>query len=165
MNVKIFYYSFTGNTQRVAQELKEFLSQKGHRVVLEKIVSLDEPSSFFKQGMRAFLKKTGQIAPLDFGNLQDFDCLGLGFPVWALSFPPGVRGFLKEIPPLAGRKFFVFATFGSGLGQTKALDEAEDSLKSKGAQVVGKISIPSSKIEGKEWLASQFEELYKIIAV
>ena len=164
MRIKIFYYSYTGNTQKVSQQLQEFLINRGCQANLERILCVDESSSFFKQGMRAFLKKSGQIAPLDLADLQGWDWIGLGFPVWAFSLPPGVRGFLEKLPPLPGKKVFIFVTFGSGAGKTKALDEAEKLLNTKGYRTFYKMGIPSSKIEDKDWLDSQFEGLYQILA-
>ena len=57
MRAKIFYYSLTGNTRRVSQVLAEVLNKNNIDVEIQQVAALDESSSFFKQGLRAFFKR------------------------------------------------------------------------------------------------------------
>jgi flavodoxin len=53
MKSAIIWYSYSGNTKKVAEELSSSLAKKGEVTQVE-LVALDEPNNFFAQCQRAF---------------------------------------------------------------------------------------------------------------
>lgn len=84
-NILIIYYSQTGNTQAVAREIRDGLRSEGAEVTLR------------------FIKK------VTYDELQRYDCIGIGSPVW-YEMPPNVRKFVEEMPDLGGKPGFSFCT-------------------------------------------------------
>ena len=85
--ITIVYFSGTGNTAWVVQQLAERLSELG-----------DAVQSFSCE----------EIAPQD-AALADCDALGVAFPVHASWAPKSFRPFLAQLPPAEGMPLFVIA--------------------------------------------------------
>jgi flavodoxin len=56
MKTIIVYYSYSGNTKKVAGALSEYLRRKGQVDIIE-LKGLDESNGFFDQVARAFIHK------------------------------------------------------------------------------------------------------------
>ena len=115
MKSLIVYYSFSGNTRKVAEVLKEVLSKKGE-VNIFRLEAEDESNNFFIQCIRAFIKKRARIkqAPQDTAG---YDLICIGTPVWAFNFTPALRTFFSEVK-LTGKKIALFCCSGGGKGKT-----------------------------------------------
>ena len=88
MKILILYYSQTGNTQKVARQVRDGLRSQGNDVTL-KFINHAEPQ-----------------------EVLDYDAVGLGTPVW-YEMPPNVRKFVEEMPDLKGKPGFTFITHGT----------------------------------------------------
>ncbi len=112
----IIYYSTTGNTQLAVNSIKKSL-----------------PSADLWEW-----KGEG------FPELDDYELIGFAFPTYNLSLPPQVRTRLQALPPLGGKPVFLLQTYGVMPG--KAVKEAWDLLKNKGAKLVAyhRLSMPES---------------------
>ncbi len=159
MKVRIFYYSETGNTKKVAEFFKDILEARGIFTKIERIVALNEAKSFFKKAVRSFFKKKTQIYPIDFSIEEEIVIIGC--PVWAFTFPPAVRTFFEDLPKLQDKKIILFVTYGSGLGKDKCLNEMEKFLEKKGAYFIRKISFQEKEIKEKRGLITKLEKLIK----
>ncbi|WP_438445320.1 EFR1 family ferrodoxin [Gorillibacterium sp. sgz5001074] len=89
----IFYFSGTGNTERVAARLGEALERRNHTVRLSRIDRI--------------LK--GAEAP-DYDSLE---LLGIGHPVLGFGATDLVIRFAEQLPPGGGKPAFVFKTASS----------------------------------------------------
>src|SRR3989344_8794278 len=105
MNVLVAYYSRTGSTESVAAALKQQLVKMGHSVRLLKIFPKRElkASEYDKDGRDVELKE----APPE---LEKFDLIVVGTPVWGFSPSPIVLSFLRELGNAEGKRFALFAT-------------------------------------------------------
>ena len=139
----IYYFSGTGNTDYVAAKLKDEFEKKG--------VSLE-------------------LLPLDFidkADIEEYDILGFGFPVYAFSSPSIFKSFRKALPRGNGKKAFVFCTNAGGAGKAE-IYEAK-CLKRKGYNVLGAFDffkLPgnffySEKVEVKEDVAERVAGIAK----
>ena len=139
MKTAIIYYSFTGNTHRVAQTIADILEEKSERVIPIRIRPLKEETSFIRQCREAFLAKKPELYKtlLDLG---DFDRIILGSPVWAFKPAPAINTYIDECSSLKGKEALCFVTYGSGAGKGRALKIMEKGLCLKGAHVVGTMS-------------------------
>jgi ferredoxin len=63
------------------------------------------------------------------------DLVGIGSPCFGCRAPGPVRAYLRALPPLDGKRAFVFATAGAAPGRT--LYDLAHPLRIKGADVVG----------------------------
>lgn len=115
MKILIIYYSRTGNTKRIAQELATLLPAD-----IEKIIESEPREGFInwlRAGKDAMQKKISIIAPIK-SNIGEYDLLIIGSPVWAFTVPPPIRSFLTQYRSEIKRVAF-FATMG-GRGDKRA---------------------------------------------
>ena len=114
-NVKLYYFSGSGNTFKIAKGVKEIFEAKSFNCVIEKIES----------------DKTV--------DLEDFEYLGLLFPVAIQSTFPLVWDFFHSLPNVKSQKVFMIDTmdaFSGGIvGPLKKL------LKKKGYECVGALEV------------------------
>lgn len=87
-NIKVYYFSGTGNTQLVAKKIVETFRNRGYAAALFNI------------------EKAGDVV------IEDGDVVGIGFPVAVFTTFPIVFGFLNKIEGAKGNSAFVFATMG-----------------------------------------------------
>lgn len=118
--VLVVYYSQTGATKKVAEELKQQLDADIAEIVAEKPYD-----GAFGQTIERCKKEqeAGEVAAikaLDV-NVSDYDLIFLGYPVWFGTYAPPVAGFLKS-QSLEGKKIVTFCTFGSGGLQSSTSD-------------------------------------------
>lgn len=116
MKTIIIYYSYGGNTQRIADMLKKELNCDAAEIetVNPYTGSYD---SVVDQGQKevesGFMPK---IHPLNI-NLAEYDNVILGAPVWWYTFAPAMKRFLYDTD-LSGKTVYPFATNGGWLGHT-----------------------------------------------
>jgi flavodoxin/ferredoxin len=94
--VGIFYFSGTGNTEIIAEMIREAFAEQAYKVDMIR--------------MEDVLKSNNSIRP------EAYDILGIGCPVLGFSSPQIVRDFIRRLPPISSkensRKVFVFRTAG-----------------------------------------------------
>ena len=108
----VLYYSQTGATKAVAEELQ---SQLGADIAcIEAVEPYDTDYAAtvarWRQEREAGVKVA--IQPLTV-NLDQYDTIFFGFPVWGGTVASPVETFLAD-NSLAGKTVVTFATFGSG---------------------------------------------------
>ncbi|HET6419197.1 MAG TPA: EFR1 family ferrodoxin [Geobacteraceae bacterium] len=107
----IVYFSQGGATSRVAGAIAAGLQSMQHQV---DIVNMNEGKQ---------------------PNLDDYDFLGIGLPVYIFRPPFKVTDYLKRLPALNGLPVFVFLTYGTLPGETG--NKVRSALTKKGAKEVG----------------------------
>ncbi len=89
MKIPIIYFSSSGNTKYIAQLISEGLKFANFKTELIPFNSLKEKN-------------------LDFNRINVF---GIGAPIYAMSFTPNIRDWVKKIPSVNRKiKFFLFDT-------------------------------------------------------
>jgi len=158
MRSAVIFYSYSGNTKKVALELNKYLGERGSVELIE-IKGLDESGNFFKQSNRAFFQKEAIIqgAKLD---LSSFDMICLGTPVWAFGPAPAMNTYLKECSGLQGKNMIIFTTHGSGLGVGRCVKIIEDAVTKKGANKTRNFSIQQAKVNDAEFLLDTFSKIF-----
>jgi len=109
MKALIIVFSQTGNTRNVADRIYEGIRDSGAGCDM---VSLPEAK-----------------------DLDRYDLVGIGCPVFYYKEPFHVRTFLQELPAQQDKPWFVFCTHGSVMGIT--LESMARELANKGARVIG----------------------------
>lgn len=162
MKILINYYSFSGNTERVAQALERFFRERGNEVRLQRLIPVEESRKFFVQAKQAFLKKEVDLKPGLEVDVSDYDLIVIGSPVWAFSPVPAVRSYLKIMKNCEGKKFFLFVTYGSGAGRFRCLKQMKELIQNRGGEVIGGLDISDKKIKDITFLTKVFEENIKL---
>jgi flavodoxin len=156
----IIYYSYSGNTRKVAKVLIEFLQEKGSAEYLE-IISPSESESFFGQARRAFRHTKAKIDPIKL-DLSDYDLICLGTPVWAFGPAPAMNTYLDKCCGLGSKEVVLFTTYGSGLGNQRCLNYMQDVLAKKGARDFKKFSIQQFQVKDREFVLRTIKELTRL---
>lgn len=108
MRIGVIYYSRTGNTKLVAEKLREKLKNKKINVELVEIQHTKKPG-FFKAGYAAIKQKELPITNIDF-NIEKYDLLLIGSPIWVGKPAPFVKTFINKAENTKDKKAMVFLT-------------------------------------------------------
>ena len=93
--IAIIYYSMSGNTKYIAEYLKDKLNADIIRLTPKKEYPNKGLKKFFWGGKSAVMKETPSLEEYQF-NSNKYDIIILGSPIWASTFTPPLRTFIKE---------------------------------------------------------------------
>lgn len=116
MNCIIIYYSYGGNTRRIAQGMRELLGADLAEIKTVKPYT-GSYNDVVDQGQHEV--NSGylpQLQPLHV-DLSQYDTVILGTPVWWYTFAPAMNSFLHDAD-LSGKAVYPFATNGGWIGHT-----------------------------------------------
>jgi len=108
----VLYYSQTGNTKAVAEQIATSLGAD-----VEEIVMVDPYDPDFQATIQRCMQEREagvlpEIQPVQ-ADLSKYDVVFLGYPVWFGTYAPPVTKWLEGVD-LTGKKVVPFCTFGSG---------------------------------------------------
>ena len=168
-SILIAYHSRSGYTEQLAHTLAAELSQRGHSVVMEKIVAVRERnkwllvppllpllpwlpvyllSATFRQWwLKTYRQPEQDIQPLTHPDVSRFDLILLGGPKWLyLSYP--LARYLNTATGLQDKKVGAFATFCGPPLQVFELEmlfePLKDRIRAKGATLSYTLAISSN---------------------
>ena len=115
-NKIIIYFTYTNNTKMIAEKIKEKLNYD--ILQLKPIVPYNSDYNVVVrlEQNNETAKKTPKIEDIKI-DLEKYDEIILGTPVWWYTIAPVVRTFLKE-NNLSGKTIIPFATNGGWIGRT-----------------------------------------------
>jgi len=152
MKSLIIYYSRTGNTHFVAEEIAAELGSKLKQVIDEK--NRSGLIGWIGAGFDAMRQKATQIKDIKI-TWDDFDLFFIGCPNWAGNLPPAIRAALEKAD-LENKKIVLFCT-----QENSGAEKVFNSLRRliKGAEIIdekyfNRVKNNQEKIkeEIKEWL-------------
>jgi flavodoxin len=139
MKTLVAYYSRTGITKKIAEDIAHRLGAD-----IERIIDTKDRSGalgFMSGGKDAATKSLTKIKPVD-KEPQVYDLVVVGTPLWVGTMAPAVRTYLHE--NMLSKKTAFFFTAGAG-GQEKAFDDMHKlSHKSK---CLAKLSLSSKELK------------------
>jgi flavodoxin len=153
----LVYFSYSGNTKKVAEILSSVLSGKGESRIIE-LQALDEARGFFGQCRRAFWHIQAKLKPPQL-DLSEYDLVCFGTPVWAFGPAPAMNAYLDSCSGVAGKKTVLFTTYGSGVGNQRCLDYMQEILAKKGGQGFQRFSIQQFQVLNKDSVLSEIKKL------
>ena len=124
----ILYYSMTGKTKIVAEELKTLMP--GSKLIEVKSDASIPAAIFWYK----FPFTKADIEPINV-NFDDYDQVFLCTPVYMQGISPAIKAVIKEVP-MENKKVSVFTTCGGFYGSLMHWF-VKRSIKSKGAEVQG----------------------------
>ena len=125
MKTAIVYYSMSGNTKYVADKIADGIKNSGEvdiiRIEPKKAYPDKGAKKFFWGGKSAVMGETPALQPYEF-NLEKYDRIIFGTPVWASTFVPPLKTFINENPGIKDKEIAVFTCFSGG-GADKAIEK------------------------------------------
>lgn len=126
MKSVVIYYSLTGNTGLVARMVAERLGADTIRLKPEKEIPSEGYSRYFWGGKSVLFNEKPKLLNEDL-NLDGYDTLIIGTPLWAGSFTPAINTFLTE-NAIKGKSIYLFATHGQGTVSKKCFMKMKKKL-------------------------------------
>ena len=159
MRSLIVYYSYTGNTKKVAEGLQKILAGKGQADIF-RIEAEDESDNFFIQCIRAATKKRAAIkrTPLDVGG---YDVICIGTPVWAFAPAPAINSYMDGLKNIKGKDTISFATYGSGVGVEKCFNLMKKALKDKDSFSQHSFKVQQMKADDEQYIKEAAEKVIR----
>ena len=170
----VLYYSLTGNTKVVAEEIANRLGAD-----IEEIVCVNPYDTNFQACIQRCMQEREQgvipdIQPVK-ADLSQYDIIFIGYPVWFGTYaPPVAKSLLNE--DLSGKKIVPFCTFGSGglessIADLKAAETDAEILPGYGVRAarmdampkeVEQFLIASGFLEGEYTPLEDFPEQHEV---
>ena len=120
----VLYYSQTGTTQAVSEELQKQLGADIERIEAVIPYDGDFQATIQRSGDERRNGELPELKPIQ-ANLADYDVIFIGYPIWFGTYAMPIATLVKE-NDFAGKTIVPFCTFGSGglASSTNALKQA-----------------------------------------
>ena len=120
----VAYFSASGVTAKVAERLSESIGAVLHEIT-PKVRYTDSDLDWRDKTSRSSIEMSNPASRPEIerirDNMQDYDTIYLGFPIWWYIAPTIINTFLESYD-LTGKTIVPFATSGgSGMGKTNEL--------------------------------------------
>ena len=153
MKTLILYYSYRGNTRKIAEMIHQEIG--GDMAQIETVIPYSgDYNKVVNQGQdevnRGYMP---EIKPLTV-NFEDYDTVVLGTPVWWYTFAPAIKTFL-ESHNFVGKTVYPFVTNGGWIGHTlKDIEKAcAGAAVEKGINIkFDEATLRTAKKEIQEWI-------------
>ena len=139
----IAFFSYSGNTRRLAQALTERL-RNFYDVEVVDIVPTRE-RSYFHWLVYSFVPGSEVEIENPVMELSHYDVVLLGFPKWTISCPP-LNRFIRKLRSHNKPRFYLFMTCG-GFDELRFLNSFTHKLTKNGYNIVGSLAIRRNQIQ------------------
>ena len=116
MKILIVYYSFEGSCKYVAEEISKNLNAEILELKPKTDVKTKGILKYVFGGKQAFSNEKPELLPLE-KNINSYDFIFLGTPVWAWNYAPALKTFFSE-HKIKEKKMALFCCSGGGKGKT-----------------------------------------------
>ena len=127
----VLYYSQSGTTKTVAEELQKQLGADIEGIEAVEPYAGDFQATIQRSGRERESGQTPSLKPLK-SKIEKYDIIFLGYPIWFGTYAMPIATLVKE-NDFAGKTIVPFCTFGSG-----GLNTSSDALKQ---------ALPKAKIQ------------------
>ncbi len=123
--IAVIYYSMSGNVEYVVKKIEKELDVDLMPIIPKKDYPKKGFKKFFWGGKSSVMKETPTLEEYHFDASQ-YDEIIIGTPVWASSFAPPIRTFIKENKEkLKEKKISVIICYSGG-GAKKAIEKLKE---------------------------------------
>lgn len=91
--ILVVYYSLEGNTKLIAETISNEVSADILEVKPKKDIEPHSKIKYLIGGKQAITKEKPELVHYDV-NIENYEILFIGTPVWAWTFAPAIRSFL-----------------------------------------------------------------------
>jgi len=151
MKKLVIFYSFEGNTKYIAENIAEAVGADMLELKPKKDVSSGGFMKYLLGGSQVVLGKKPELNDLD-KNLEEYDVIFIGTPVWASNYAPSLRTFFSQVN-LKNKKIALFCCNRGGVGKT--FTAMREELKEN--HILGEIEFVDP-IKGQQGKASMAKE-------
>jgi len=120
MKTAVIYYSMEGNTKYTAGKIAARLHADLIELIPVKEYPTGKVSKYFWAGKSATFGESPRLEPYGFDQNQ-YDLIILGTPIWAGTFAPPLRTFIRENK--LSRKMLALFASGSGGATEKCFEQ------------------------------------------
>lgn len=154
MKILISFFSATGKTKRVAEIISKELNSDLYEILPEKEYTSEDLNGYNEKSRTYIEHNTKNSRPKikdKNANIEKYDIILIGFPIWWHIAPPIINTFL-EMYNFKGKKIILFGTsMSEDFGQT--ILYLKDSCK--GSEIIeGKVFKTINEKEIKKFAAS-----------
>ena len=116
MKTLIIYYSLDGNVKLLSETMAAEIGADLLPLKLKKEINSNSFMKYFWGGRQVIMKEAPELLPLD-KNINNYDLIIIGTPVWAASYVPAIRSLLLN-NQLINKKIALFCSHESNPGKT-----------------------------------------------
>ncbi len=145
----IVYYSLTGNTRFIADEIGKSISAEILELKPLNEINKTGFTRYLWGGSQVFLKKMPELKDYSI-DPEKYDTIFIGTPVWAFTYSPPIRSFLTKIS-LNNCKIALFCTHGGQKG--KIFQNFKSNLKN--SKILGEIDLREPLKSGQDEKSKQ----------
>lgn len=154
----VLYYSLTGNTKMVAEEIAHRLGAD-----IEEITCVNPYDTNFQTCIERSMQEREagvlpEINPVK-ADLSKYDVIFIGYPVWFGTYAPPIATWLNSVD-LSGKKVVLFCTFGSGGLESSQFNFME---QQPNAEVLGGYGVRAARLDAMPKEVEQFLILHHFI--
>lgn len=137
MKKLVIFYSLDGNTEYLAKVIKDAVKADILKLDYQKPYVFKGPFKYFIGGMQVIFKQKPKLKKFNI-NLNNYDLLYIGTPVWAGSFCPPFNTFFAD-NKINNKNIALFSCYAGSSG--KVFENLKKILASN--RIVGEISLKS----------------------
>lgn len=112
-NVLVIYYSFSGHTKDIAEQIREKTNADIYEIKTEKVYS--SPSVYFESKKELTSKRYPELKKDFMPTIENYDTVFVGGPVWWYTMAPALYSFLNKTN-FKNVRVAPFSTQGSNFG-------------------------------------------------
>jgi len=112
----VAFYSYEGNTKLIAETIAKAIDADLLEIKPKKEMSSKGFMKFMWGGSQVYMKKKPELKPFE-NNLDEYDLILIGTPVWAWTHSPTIKTFMEEHLP-SGKKMAFFCCHEGNPGKT-----------------------------------------------
>jgi flavodoxin len=150
--ILVAYFSQTGNTRKIAIQIHEQVGGDIFRIETA-IPYPDDMASLAKRKNQELASGNMPELKATVKNMESYDVVFLGYPIWAMTAPTPVRSFLEK-HDLTGKTIVPFCTH-DGHGPGSSVNSIKELLP-RGTKVLDVFDITGSKADGAERLIASW---------
>ncbi len=155
MKTLVVYYSRTGTTKKVAEIIKGKLRCDIGEIISE--ANLSGIFGYIKCGFQSFSKKTPRIKKMMM-DVNDYDTIIIGTPVWAGNMSSPIRTFLTQQKDNL-RNVAFFCTHSS----TECGNTFNDMAGLLGKEPIARLELQAGAVAREDYAGAIEEFVYEII--
>lgn len=129
----VIFYSFEGNTKLIAENIAKTIGADLLELNPKKEMKSKGFMKYIWGAKEALMKTKPELLPFE-KDIQKYDLLLIGTPVWAWTYAPPLNAFFAA-HSLSNKKIALFCCHGGGKG--KIFDKMKETLKDN--QILGEI--------------------------
>ncbi|MDR5659031.1 flavodoxin [Serpentinicella sp. ANB-PHB4] len=117
MKALVIYYSYDGNTKLIAESIAESINGDVIQLKPKKEGTAKKKiTKYLWGGSQVLMNKTPELLPLNL-DINEYDIIFIGSPVWAWTFAPPIRTFFNNYV-IKNKHIALFSCHGGQLGKT-----------------------------------------------